>query len=194
MKTEDEVTIGIETSTMINVSTEIIVHTHVGEMIAKRGITIKEIIVLTPLSCIIDIIEIIAKTTVTIETDHTQEKEKTIMIVLGKVVETEVTTEILKRINIETIKTGKQEEITNSMVKTKTKKNDTQKTVNTAERIVEKEYQENIEKTAMRKNPRELLAIGVTSEDTTQIIVKCQKTIRVRVRKKIGSANSDKHL
>lgn len=93
-----------------------------------------------------------------------------------------------------TIKTGKQEEIINSVVKTTTKKNDTQKTGNTAERIVEKEYQENIEKTATRKNPRELLAIGVTSEDTTRIIVKCQKTIRIRVRKKIGSANSDKHL
>jgi len=92
------------------------------------------------------------------------------------------------------IKTGKQEEIINNIVKTTTKKNVTQKTGNTAERIVEKQYQKNIEKTAMRKNPRELLAIDVTKGDTTQIIVKCQKTIRVLVRKKNGSANSDEHL
>lgn len=82
------------------------------------------------------------------------------------------------------IKTGKQDEIINSVVKTTTKEKDTQKTGNTAERIVEKEYQENIEKTAMRKNLRELLATGVTSEDTTRTIVKCQKTIWVRIRKK----------
>jgi hypothetical protein len=93
------------------------------------------------------------------------------------------------------IKTEKQEEIINSVIKDNDEeKQYIKKTGNTAERIVEKEYHENIEKTAMRKNPRELLAIGVTSEDTTRIIVKCQKTIRVLVRKKIGLADSYKHL
>jgi len=62
------------------------------------------------------------------------------------------------------IKTGKQEEIINSVVKITMKENVTQKTSNTAERIVEKEYQENIEKIAMRKNPRELLVIDVNSK------------------------------
>lgn len=97
MKTEDEVTIGKETSTMINASTEITAHTRIGEMIAKtkREVTIKEIIVLTHLVFIIDILEKIAKITITIEIDHTQEEVRTIMIVLGKVVETEVMTEIL---------------------------------------------------------------------------------------------------
>ncbi|KAF0762099.1 serine/threonine-protein kinase fray2-like [Aphis craccivora] len=46
--TEDEVTIGKETSTMMNASTEITDLTRIGEIIAKREITIKEIIVLNP--------------------------------------------------------------------------------------------------------------------------------------------------
>ena len=53
----------------------------------KKEITIKEIIILTPLGQIIDIIEKIAKTGITIETDHTQEKK--IMTVLGKTIERE---------------------------------------------------------------------------------------------------------
>jgi len=94
-KTEDKVTIGKETSTMRNAGTKITVLTHIGEIIAKREITIKEIIVLIPLGCIINILEKIAKIAITIETDHIQEKERTIMIVLGRVVETEIMTEIL---------------------------------------------------------------------------------------------------
>jgi len=95
MKTEDEVTIGRETSTMINASTKITVLNHKGEMKTKRESTIKEIIIHTHLGYIIDILENIANITIIIETDYTQEKERTIMIVLGKVVETEVMTEIL---------------------------------------------------------------------------------------------------
>ena len=66
---------------------------------------IKETIVLTPLGKIIDIIEKIVKTWITIETDNTQEKKN--MTVLGKTVEIEIMTEILWYINREKIKTEK---------------------------------------------------------------------------------------
>jgi len=62
MKTEDEVTIGKDISTMINANTEITVLARIGEMKAKREISIKEIIVYTHIGCIIDILEKIAKT------------------------------------------------------------------------------------------------------------------------------------